>query len=338
MVLKNDKIVGMSVHPELARIFEHSLSRAAAALVRRCNENIVTSRRGSDVTLDAGRLCSVCHHLPEVVARFDLELAARIRAIEGFKVLRDISNTVKHGVLHNPDRQVELLAAMTYACLMHPPGADRVSGFAFSGTEVFASSALYDETSVLDLVYSFAKDCAAVMDLPEPVRPAGPGSIFVGEAVMRTAEETISFEDFELRFFKVEEGAPPGTRARFHPGPLTIQLLNMANIPLGKIQFEEPNSSYRQVTSAPSDEDRKRCNLIAYVADEALSAKEKVNVRCNCGALAPYHTISSTNVCECSRCGSRIGICGISGGPGLVPFRLSDGSTGEVPIQGFEAE
>lgn len=326
----------MSVHPELARLFEHSIVRTAAALVRRCNENIVTSRCGSDAALDAGRLCNACHHLPELVEKFDRKLANRIRAIEGFRLLRDISNTVKHGVLHNPDRQIELTAVMTYACLVHPSGTGKVAGFAFGGTEILASSVLHDETSVLDAVYSFASGCAAEMGLPAPVRPAGAQSIFVGHAVMRTAEETISFEDVELRFYKVEEGKPTPRQARFQPGPFTVQLLNMADLPLGTFSFGAPTGTDRQITSAPSEEDRRRCRMFAYVGNEALSSKEGVSISCNCGGFALYRTSSGTNVCDCLRCGSTIGIYGVSGGPGFVPFRQADGTSGQAPIQGFD--
>jgi hypothetical protein len=57
--------------------------------------------------------------------------------------------------------------------------------------------------------------------------------MFVGHVVMRTAAETISFEDVEMRMYKVEEGKPIDRNTAYAPEPYTVQLLNLANMPLG---------------------------------------------------------------------------------------------------------
>jgi hypothetical protein len=96
------------------------------------------------------------------------------------------------------------------------------------------------------------------------------------------------------------------------------------------------NGSYRRVTSAPKDDDRQRCQIYAYVGDGALSGKSVVNIHCNCGGVVSYDTATLTNVSTCQNCGLTIGIMGVTGGPGRIPIKNADGSTGSVPIQGFD--
>lgn len=91
----------------------------------------------------------------------------------------------------------------------------------------------------------------------------------------------------------------------------------------------------RRITSAPSDQDRQRCNTFAYVGSEPLASGQTLQIHCNCGQMASYDSKLGTNVCQCKTCGTVIGMYGVSGGPGSVPYRTATGETGEVPIQGY---
>jgi hypothetical protein len=94
---------------------------------------------------------------------------------------------------------------------------------------------------------------------------------------------------------------------------------------------------WRKITSAPSASYRNRIQVFVYVSDKALAERETIRVLCDCNARTPYQTASHTNICTCQNCSKVIGIWGISGGPGKVPLRRSDGDTRVVSIQGFDS-
>ena len=94
----------------------------------------------------------------------------------------------------------------------------------------------------------------------------------------------------------------------------------------------------RRITSAPSDFDRQRCQSFAYVGSEPLASGRTLEIHCNCGSIARYDSTRGTNVCQCETCGTVIGMYGVSGGPGSVPYRTATGETGDVPIQGYPPE
>jgi hypothetical protein len=96
------------------------------------------------------------------------------------------------------------------------------------------------------------------------------------------------------------------------------------------------DQEYRRITSTPSEDDKQRCQIYAYVGAELLTDRESMNIRCNCGASVPYQTSTATNVAECGSCGTIIGLLGVEGGPGAIEYSRPDGTTGAVPVQGYD--
>jgi hypothetical protein len=88
-----------------------------------------------------------------------------------------------------------------------------------------------------------------------------------------------------------------------------------------------------QVTSAPSDTDRIRCSLMAFVAAKSIERCPIVRITCNCGTAADYRTANRTNVVQCTGCGTTVGLLGVSGDGEGVPVLNPDGSPGMAPIQ-----
>lgn len=88
-----------------------------------------------------------------------------------------------------------------------------------------------------------------------------------------------------------------------------------------------------QVTSVPSDADRTRCMLMAFVAAKSIERCPAVRITCNCGAAADYRTAAGTNVVQCPRCKTNIGLFGVTGDGEGVSILNPDGSPGLAPIQ-----
>lgn len=88
-----------------------------------------------------------------------------------------------------------------------------------------------------------------------------------------------------------------------------------------------------EVTSGPSDTDRARCSLTAFIAAKSLERCAVVRVTCQCGAATDYRPATGTNVVRCSGCGTHIGLLGISGDGKHVSIVNPDGSPGMAPIQ-----
>ena len=88
-----------------------------------------------------------------------------------------------------------------------------------------------------------------------------------------------------------------------------------------------------QVTSGPSGDDRIRCSLMAFVAAKSIERCPIVLITCNCGAAADYWTATKTNVVQCPRCKTNIGLLGVSGDGEGVSMLNPDGSPGTAPIQ-----
>lgn len=88
-----------------------------------------------------------------------------------------------------------------------------------------------------------------------------------------------------------------------------------------------------QVMSGPSDTDRTRCSLMAFVAAKSIERCPIIQITCNCGTAADYRTATGTNVVQCSRCGTHIGLLGVSGDGEGVSILNPDGSPGTAPIQ-----
>jgi len=88
-----------------------------------------------------------------------------------------------------------------------------------------------------------------------------------------------------------------------------------------------------QVTSGPSDADRTRCSLMAFVAAKSMERCPVVRITCNCGTVTDYQTVTGTNIVQCSRCKTNIGLLGISGDMEDVSTLKPDGSPASAPIQ-----
>lgn len=88
-----------------------------------------------------------------------------------------------------------------------------------------------------------------------------------------------------------------------------------------------------QVTSCPSDNDRKRCQLFAFVSAKSVERCATVRIHCNCGAEVDYVTATRTNICRCSNCERVIGLIGVSGDGYEVTIQNPDGTPGTAPIQ-----
>lgn len=88
-----------------------------------------------------------------------------------------------------------------------------------------------------------------------------------------------------------------------------------------------------QVTSGPSDTDRIRCSLMAFVAAKSIERCPVVRIVCNCGTAADYRTANGTNVLQCPGCGTNIGLLGVSGDGEGVSILNPNGSPGVAPIQ-----
>jgi hypothetical protein len=88
-----------------------------------------------------------------------------------------------------------------------------------------------------------------------------------------------------------------------------------------------------QVTSSPSDSNRKRCQLFTFVSAKSVERCTTVRVHCNCGAEVDYVTETGTNICECSNCRRFIGLMGVSGDGDAVAIQNPDGTPGSAPIQ-----
>ena len=93
---------------------------------------------------------------------------------------------------------------------------------------------------------------------------------------------------------------------------------------------------YRRITSMPSEEDKLRCQIFAYVGADVLAERETVDILCNCKAKTPYRTGSGTNVVECGSCGTIIGVLGVEGGPGGIQYTSSDGTVRAIAVQGYD--
>lgn len=89
------------------------------------------------------------------------------------------------------------------------------------------------------------------------------------------------------------------------------------------------------VTSAPSGDDRRVCQLFAFVAAKSLERCEIVRIHCNCGAEVDYVTANNTNICQCAKCQRVIGLMGASGHGTTVAIRNPDGieSAGRIQAQ-----
>lgn len=88
-----------------------------------------------------------------------------------------------------------------------------------------------------------------------------------------------------------------------------------------------------QCTSAPSDEDRKKCELMAFVAAKSLERCETLRITCNCNSEVDYATRLATNICTCGNCGRTIGLLGVAGNGRRIPVRDPDGTPRTAPIQ-----
>jgi hypothetical protein len=104
---------------------------------------------------------------------------------------------------------------------------------------------------------------------------------------------------------------------------------------LGQID-EETLATPSIIVSGPIEADRAGCSLFAFVSSKAVMRCDTVNVTCNCGGSAYYVTASKSNICQCRRCGTKIGLFAVSGDGSYVAIQNPDGSPGRAPIQGTD--
>jgi hypothetical protein len=88
-----------------------------------------------------------------------------------------------------------------------------------------------------------------------------------------------------------------------------------------------------QCTSTPDGDNRKRCQLLTFVAAKSLERCKIVRIRCNCGVEVDYSTAVCTNICQCPTCQQVIGLIGVSGEGDSIMSQNPDGSPKPMPIQ-----
>lgn len=96
---------------------------------------------------------------------------------------------------------------------------------------------------------------------------------------------------------------------------------------------EETLSVPSLVLTAPRDVDRGRCSLMTFVAAKSMERCGSVRINCNCGAEVDYRTADRTNVVQCLRCRTSIGLLAVTGDGKGVSIMNPDGSPRMVPIQ-----
>lgn len=86
-------------------------------------------------------------------------------------------------------------------------------------------------------------------------------------------------------------------------------------------------------TRAANELDKKRCSLLAFVAEKSFARCSVVRITCNCGTLVDYQTNEGNCICQCQSCLRFIGLIGMSGNVSSVVIRNPDGTPGHAPIQ-----
>lgn len=88
-----------------------------------------------------------------------------------------------------------------------------------------------------------------------------------------------------------------------------------------------------RVTHAPTEAEKKKCDLFTWVAAKSLERCATILITCNCGEVCNHQNSPNSSICQCPRCKRNIGIFGISGQIEHVEIMNPDGTIGEIEIQ-----